>query len=302
MGAVDPRPGCKPGLHQSLSRHTEEAMPIHVACPGCGRKFQAPDSLSGKRVKCPGCATAFVVNAPTPDVPDPRLTPCPDCGKVISKRADQCPHCGCPIGRPAASAAGQPALPGNDPATEAVPKRRRPVLVVAGALLAFVAIAIPAAYIVWQQSRAAPQAEPLAPAPVVSAPQPPAITAEQREAWRNDAAVAAARQIDDLQRQVHSVDVMLKQAQANTDLIQSLAQGQFPEPGELPQSAAATEAAPYQSQYEGLFQECLEYLRQGVLEPSGREEVVAAAERWAAEKRRPLEEHMQGVVSDPMGL
>ena len=103
-------------------------MPIHVACPGCGRKFQAPDNLSGKRVKCPGCAAAFVVNAPVPEAPDPRLTPCPDCGKAISKRADQCPHCGCPMGRPAASAAGQPALPGNDPATEAVPKRRRPVL------------------------------------------------------------------------------------------------------------------------------------------------------------------------------
>ena len=95
---------------------------------------------------------------------------------------------------------------------------------------------------------------------------------------------------------------MLKQAQANTDLIQSLAQGQFPEPGELPQSAAAPETAPYQSQYEGLFNECLEYLRQGVPEPSAREEVVAAAERWAAEKRKPLEEHMQGVVSDPLGL
>ncbi len=114
-------------------------------------------------------------------------------------------------------------------------------------------------------------------------------------------AAAAARQIDDLQRQVHSVDVMLKQAQANTDLIQSLAQGKFPEPAELPQSAA-TEAAPYQSQYEELLKECLEYLRQGVPEPSTREEVVAAAERWAAEKRKPLEEHMQGVVSDPLGL
>lgn len=277
-------------------------MPIHVACPGCGRKFQAPDNLSGKRVKCPGCAAAFVVNAPAPDAPDPRLTPCPDCGKAISKRADQCPHCGCPMGRSAASPAGQPALQGNDPAIEAVSKRRRPVLVVAGALLAFVAIAIPAAYVVWQQFRPEPPVEPAAPAPVASVPEPPAITAEQREAWRNDSATTAARQIDDLQRQVHSVDMMLKQAQANTDLIQSLAQGKFPEPGELPQSAAATEAAPYQSQYEGLFNECLEYLRQSVPEPSARDEVVAAAERWAAEKRKPLEEHMQGVVSDPLGL
>ncbi|MCL4195507.1 MAG: hypothetical protein KJZ87_27465, partial [Thermoguttaceae bacterium] len=87
------------------------------------------------------------------------------------------------------------------------------MLVIAGALLAFAAIAIPAAYIVWQQYRPGPPAEPSTPAPVASAPQPPAITAEQREAWRSDVAAAAARQIDDLQRQVHSVDVMLKQAQ-----------------------------------------------------------------------------------------
>ncbi|MCL4192667.1 MAG: hypothetical protein KJZ87_13125 [Thermoguttaceae bacterium] len=157
-------------------------MPIHVACPGCGRKFQAPDNLSGKRVKCPGCAAAFVVNAPVPDSPDPRLTPCPDCGKAISKRADQCPHCGCPMGRSAASAAGRPASPANNPTVEAAPQRRRPVLVIAGALLAFAAITIPAAYVVWQQSRPEPPGEPSAPATVVPVPQPPAITAEQREA------------------------------------------------------------------------------------------------------------------------
>lgn len=27
-----------------------------------------------------------------------RLVSCPDCGKSVSKRANQCPHCGCPLG------------------------------------------------------------------------------------------------------------------------------------------------------------------------------------------------------------
>ena len=34
-------------------------MPIHGQCPGCGRKFQAPDKLSGKRVKCPNCSAVI---------------------------------------------------------------------------------------------------------------------------------------------------------------------------------------------------------------------------------------------------
>jgi GYF domain 2 len=29
-----------------------------------------------------------------------KLIDCPDCGKSVSRRAEQCPHCGCPIGEP----------------------------------------------------------------------------------------------------------------------------------------------------------------------------------------------------------
>ncbi|MBI3468688.1 MAG: hypothetical protein HY000_37270 [Planctomycetes bacterium] len=38
-------------------------MPISVACK-CGKKFQAPDNLAGKRVKCPGCQQLVVIPAP----------------------------------------------------------------------------------------------------------------------------------------------------------------------------------------------------------------------------------------------
>lgn len=33
-----------------------------------------------------------------PAATNPKLIDCPDCGKSVSKRAEQCPHCGCPIG------------------------------------------------------------------------------------------------------------------------------------------------------------------------------------------------------------
>src|SRR5262249_51650459 len=34
-------------------------MPTAVACSSCGKSLRVPDNLLGKRVKCPGCGTAF---------------------------------------------------------------------------------------------------------------------------------------------------------------------------------------------------------------------------------------------------
>lgn len=38
-------------------------MPIRVACSSCGKKLQVRDELAGKKVKCPGCGTAFAAVA-----------------------------------------------------------------------------------------------------------------------------------------------------------------------------------------------------------------------------------------------
>jgi hypothetical protein len=35
-------------------------MPAIVGCPACGKKYQAPDTLAGKSVRC-GCGTAIKV-------------------------------------------------------------------------------------------------------------------------------------------------------------------------------------------------------------------------------------------------
>ena len=44
-------------------------MPIRFACPGCRKPIEVMDALAGRRGKCPGCATMFVV----PKESDPAL-------------------------------------------------------------------------------------------------------------------------------------------------------------------------------------------------------------------------------------
>src|SRR5438445_13406693 len=34
-------------------------MPEIITCPDCGRKLRVPDTLVGKKVKCPDCNTKF---------------------------------------------------------------------------------------------------------------------------------------------------------------------------------------------------------------------------------------------------
>jgi len=40
-------------------------MPLNIACPGCYKAFNAPEEYLGKKVKCPLCKTAFVVQLPS---------------------------------------------------------------------------------------------------------------------------------------------------------------------------------------------------------------------------------------------
>ncbi len=37
-------------------------MPEVISCPDCERKLRVPDTMLGKKVKCPGCQTIFVAN------------------------------------------------------------------------------------------------------------------------------------------------------------------------------------------------------------------------------------------------
>jgi hypothetical protein len=48
-------------------------MPETVTCPQCGRELRVPETLLGKKVKCPGCATTFTAPAPGAALPDEGL-------------------------------------------------------------------------------------------------------------------------------------------------------------------------------------------------------------------------------------
>jgi len=39
-------------------------MPLTIACDKCGKKYQVPDQLAGKQVRCQQCAATFTVAAP----------------------------------------------------------------------------------------------------------------------------------------------------------------------------------------------------------------------------------------------
>jgi predicted Zn finger-like uncharacterized protein len=50
-------------------------MPEIVQCSECQRKLKVPDSLLGKRVKCPTCGTTFTAGGDAPPAPAPAPTP-----------------------------------------------------------------------------------------------------------------------------------------------------------------------------------------------------------------------------------
>lgn len=54
---------------------------------------------------CPGVVAAGVVVAlrsaiRNPAPPNPNLAPCPDCGRLVSRQATNCPQCGRPLNLP----------------------------------------------------------------------------------------------------------------------------------------------------------------------------------------------------------
>ncbi|NLX94951.1 MAG: DUF4339 domain-containing protein [Rhodopirellula sp.] len=357
-------------------------MPIVVACKACGGKFNAPDHLGGKRVKCPKCAAAVAIPAagqaaatkrqvpaaketasaggewfaeasdgakygplsirelrelvaagkldefsrvrkqgsdawqwledafasprdgsrqkPAAEPANAsdlaageRLTPCPDCGAMISRRARQCPQCGCPIpvAAPGVSAAGAGDIP-----TSLAPKRKGPV-VAAGIVVALVVISIPAFIFAqyWINSRK----QPAAPPPVATATPPaPAVTEEQKRQWMDEVVAVTARDLDDLCRRVYAATAIMDRAQESIKLIETLSQpGAFADAVTDAAAAKPVEAKPYESQYDALAKECLAHLQANL--PQGdfdRAKLEEVAGNWAAAKRAPLEKKLQEQV------
>ena len=136
---------------------------------------------------------------------EPRLHPCPDCGKIISRRATECPNCGCPIGPPAVAT-----LPRR---TSSAPKpsgknRNRKIVFLASAGVVLLVLLGTGVYVGVKLLNLGQSAmdelklvtEPLAPPPVEPAPPPaPTVdrpTPEQIAACMKDSAAAMARAVD----------------------------------------------------------------------------------------------------------
>jgi hypothetical protein len=85
-------------------------MALSLICPTCRKTIQAPEKLAGQKGACPFCKTVIKIPHPngeanvgagaradTGEINTPALRPCSDCGKMVSRRAGQCPNCGCPV-------------------------------------------------------------------------------------------------------------------------------------------------------------------------------------------------------------
>jgi len=416
-------------------------MPIHGQCLGCGRKFQAPDKLSGQRVKCPNCSAVIYLGsgrqpsssqqaapgqeasqAPgppkqpaadqaqwyastaegeqlgpmskarldglvakgrldgfcrvrredwqdwkwaeavypqfallvQPEGPgqdqqppaskvggvsegdktaaadaDSRLRPCPDCDKMVSRRASQCPHCGSPLAAPdnLAAATGAGARPTDETSSVAAsspPKsggiRSHVGLLVAGAVSAVLLITVVAVVVGWQlwrSHRALDDAVESLAVELTAQEQPPqdrkvekpprkAATSEEMQRCMQEVAAARAKEIDELYRKVHLARSLLERTQQSADLLRSLAEGHLeavPKTKTKPAPAAKTEDRSYQSQYKPLYDECLAYIRQnmaaGELDAA---KVQDLASRWAEGKRAALEAGLEEQLQKQLGL
>lgn len=81
-----------PGCQRSFEPvGTASKQAIEFNCQDCGETISVSAENAGLKVACANCnKLAQVPNAGR------NLHRCPDCGKQISKRAEMCPHCGCP--------------------------------------------------------------------------------------------------------------------------------------------------------------------------------------------------------------
>ncbi len=220
-----------------------------------------------------------------------RLSPCPDCSAMISRRAPQCPQCGCPI-PPAATDQRAPLAAGTSAAD--APKHKG-ALVAAGIVVALVVISIPAFIFAqyWINSRK----QPPPPQPVAAAPAPK-VTAEQKQQWIEEVAATSAKDLDDLYRRVHSATALMERATEGIKLMQTLAEtGTFPDAASEAAAPKPAQPKPYQSQYDALYKQCADHLAANL--PQGdfdRAKVAEVAESWAAAKRAPLEKKLQEQV------
>ncbi len=117
-------------------------MPFKTTCPGCAKILDVPDSVAGKRVKCPACGQMWQVAAPSAAQPAAATAKpavagakCPGCGKAIQVPASaigkrvKCPACShvWQVPRPVVDAEAVPGTPGRAtaPASASTPAAKK---------------------------------------------------------------------------------------------------------------------------------------------------------------------------------
>jgi len=81
---------------------------VHFKCTECRERLTWATADAGKKILCTNCGSPNrvpAIDGNSKQVTKPkrlttsnsRLRDCPDCEMQVSKRATQCPHCGCPL-------------------------------------------------------------------------------------------------------------------------------------------------------------------------------------------------------------
>ena len=234
---------------------------------------------------------------PKPSKPEPRVVRCPDCGKTVSTRADQCPHCGCPTSRLQTA----PLLEDSSAAPVPVKEKRslaKPLLI-AGLSTVVVLVCIGGAAVWWAMNKVEQVLDPmesivaeLIPEEVVvELPKPPpneSPTLEELRAYAREVSEAMAKKVDGYYRQAHMATSLISSTAETSKMIQALAGGDL---DAIPDSAPA--AKPYESQYKSLFMECAKYLGDNIrADEKDSSKILEVAEKWAAAKQAAFDKQL----------
>lgn len=273
--------------------------------------------------------------APVEDDATPSLSLCPDCGKPVSVRAGQCPHCGCPAadvaqrGTPVAALAGGGEDVGPRPRGQSWKRNLIGWIGVASVVVVIASVLIGLFVVrpIWKTWQAAdetlsqldqildlPEQPPfVAPleTPPVAPPEPPTgpsglLEPDQARQCIEEASAAHARRVDDSFRQAHAAGSLLDQAQISAELYQSLealARGDLDALPELdPQAPPAARVQPYQSQYDAFLAECKAHVEKKVrVDRTDRETIWAAAAEWEQIKLAASEKQLMEQLESLLG-
>ena len=94
------RKGAKPDSTTADDDHDQEQ--VHFKCKQCRTALTWPAADAGNKILCSECGVPTIVPdySGAASTSGRNLRTCPDCGGQVSRRASDCPHCGCPLVAP----------------------------------------------------------------------------------------------------------------------------------------------------------------------------------------------------------